>query len=278
MQYTPIIPTARRGSTAGHSTRSPLRWPGGKSKIAKTLIKFLPTLPSTLFSPFIGGASVELLAASLGWRVTGTDASPDVVAFWRVLLKTPEALADAVELHHPISRAEFYELQQSKPKDDFDRAVALFVVNRSSFGGSTYSGGYCLGRFTQSSIDRLRNFHAPNLHVEPPQDFRESIPQHDSSYLYIDAPYPGVNGYLYGRGGALHRAFDLRAHEDLRELLKGREGVMLSYPDLPEVRHWYRNWTIVTIQFNWGIGTQKLGNELLILSPDLAALVQNSTE
>ena len=274
---TPIIPTARCESTAGHSTRSPLRYPGGKSRIAKTLIKFLPVQPAQLFSPFLGGASFELLAAAMGWKVTGTDASPDVCAFWRVLLKAPEALADAVQQHYPPSREDFCALQHQRFVTDFDRAVALFVVNRSSFGGSSYSGGYCLGRFTQSSIDRLRTFTAPNLHVKSAQDFRVSIPQHPNDYLYLDPPYPGVNGHLYGRGGDLHRVFDLRAHEDLRDLLKGREGVLLSYPDLPEVRHWYRNWTFVTIQFNWGIGLQKLGDEVLILSPDLAALVQNST-
>ena len=231
-------------------------------------------LPSTLFSPFLGGASTELLASAMGWRVTGTDASPDVVAFWRVLLSDPSALADAVEQHHPFSRNQFYALQRVEPKNTFERAVRFFVCNRASFGGTTFSGGYCEGRFTQTAIDRLRHFHAPNLTVKEHQDFRESIPRHLGDYLFCDPPYPTACNNLYGRSGGLHRHFDHRA---LRELLHGREGWMLCYPDTAQIRQWYSFATIIPLSWSWGIGRQKLGNELLILSPDLGALVQNST-
>ena len=271
-----ILQTPRCQSTAGQpsSTRSPLRYVGGKSKIAKVLASYLPTIPSTLFSPFLGGASVELLAAALGWRVAGTDASSDVVAFWRVLLSEPAALADAVEQHYPPARDDFDALQHQKFTNDFDRAVGLFVCNRSSFGGATYSGGFCEGRFTRNSIDRLRTFSAPNLTVKSHQDFRVSIPRHAGSVLFLDPPYPTTACNLYGRNGDLHRHFD---HQALRELLHGREGWMLCYPDTAQIRQWYRHATIIPLSWAWGIGVVKCGREVLILSADLAALVQNST-
>ncbi len=272
MQAPTILQTPRCQSTTGKPSKSPLRWPGGKSRIAKTLIKFLPTLPSTLFSPFLGGASTELLAAAIGWQVTATDASQDLCAFWKVLLKNPQALADPVELHHPISRNQFYELQQSKPKTDLERAATLFICNRASFGGTTFSGGYYPGRFTQTAIDRLRNFTAPNLTVKSAQDFRVSIPQHDSSILFCDPPYPSACN-LYGRNGGLHRDFD---HQSLHDLLHGREGWMLCYPDTVQVRRWYSFATVIPLSWAWGIGRRKVGNELLILSADLAALASGN--
>ena len=49
-------------------------------------------------------------------------------------------------------------------QDSFQSAVMFYVLNRTSFSGSTLSGGMASGgeddnpRFTESSIQRLRDF------------------------------------------------------------------------------------------------------------------------
>jgi DNA adenine methylase len=54
----------------------------------------------------------------------------------------------------------FEEFSSQEGGDEFERAVRFFVLNRISFSGTTYSGGYSQQafekRFTDSSIERLR--------------------------------------------------------------------------------------------------------------------------
>src|SRR6185437_11968954 len=101
-----------------------------------------------------------------------------------------------------------------------ERATLFYVLNRTSFSGSTLSGGMASGgphdnpRFTKSSVDRIREFRIRNLTVNM-RDFKESISKHKGTLLYLDPPYL-IENKLYGRKGDLHRDFD---HEGLARLL-----------------------------------------------------------
>ncbi|MBT7252518.1 MAG: DNA adenine methylase, partial [Candidatus Nitrosopelagicus sp.] len=52
--------------------KSPLRYPGGKSRAVKEIWKYIePLEPKTLCSPFFGGGSLEIFCAQQGIKVTG---------------------------------------------------------------------------------------------------------------------------------------------------------------------------------------------------------------
>ena len=53
--------------------KSPLRYPGGKTRAIKTLFKHIPYNLKEMCSPFIGGGSFELACTGLGVRVHGFD-------------------------------------------------------------------------------------------------------------------------------------------------------------------------------------------------------------
>nr|AIF20838.1 D12 class N6 adenine-specific DNA methyltransferase (dam) [uncultured marine thaumarchaeote KM3_95_D02] len=82
-------------------TRSPLRYPGGKSRAVSQIVDkyIIPNIPKNkkVCSPFFGGGSIEIALAKLGYRVYGYDAFPPLVDFWQVLLKNPNKLANATE-------------------------------------------------------------------------------------------------------------------------------------------------------------------------------------
>ena len=52
-------------------TKSPLRYPGGKSRAVKQVLALLPSGLDLLCSPFLGGASIELACAGRGIAVRG---------------------------------------------------------------------------------------------------------------------------------------------------------------------------------------------------------------
>lgn len=250
--------------------RSPLRYPGGKSKAVKDIFSYIPQNTHRLCSPFIGGASLELACASLGIEVYGYDIFPPLVDFWHTILENPLELAESAEKHLPLSKATFYTLQKSYThiEDKTERAVIFYVLNRSSFSGTTLSGGMSPGhkRFNAAAIKRVKNFKASNIRIET-KDFRESIALHKNDFLYLDPPY--ANGQaLYGARGDTHKDFD---HEALFEILTHRENWILSYNDCAFVRKLYTDFQCIPLTWNYGMNNSKKSNEILIVSKDLSA-------
>ena len=67
---------------------------------------------------------------------------------------------------------------------------------------------------------------------------------------------------LYGMDGSLHRGFD---HEGLRDLLKSRDGWLLSYNDCWEVKKLYDGCWIETREWRHSVNSgAKMGRELVI--------------
>jgi DNA adenine methylase len=248
---------------------SPLRYPGGKNRAIKSIYFCIPEDETELCSPFLGGGSIEL-ACTTRMKVHGADIFEPLINFWKVLLEKREELVERVKSYHPLSRTKFYNLQKRyiNLENQIDRAAAFFVLNRSSFSGTTLSGGMSPGhpRFTESAIDRLKNFEVTNFQVEC-ADYRDVIPKHEKSFLYLDPPY--MNGQaLYGLKGDTHKGFD---HAALAELLNKRERWVMSYNDCEEIRKLYKGNPILSLEWIYGMSKDKQSREILVLSPDLAA-------
>lgn len=142
------------------TVKSPLRYPGGKSRAVKTIREYIPTETKKLCAPFLGGASVELACAADGIKVYGADAFEPVVNFWKHAKKHPVLLSERVRKYYPLTKPKFYSLQKGFDdlKDDLEKAVVFYVLNRSSFSGTTFSGGIDRGsgdlRMAERSGDR----------------------------------------------------------------------------------------------------------------------------
>lgn len=248
--------------------KSPLRYPGGKNKAVKSIVPCIPMTETKLCSPFFGGGSIEL-ACSTRMEVFGSDIFPPLVDFWQVILQDPETLAKNVQRYYPLSREMFYNLQKRylSLESQIERAAAFFVLNRSSFSGTTLSGGMSPGhpRFNETAIERLRSFKASNIQVEC-TDFRVMIPKHPDAFLYLDPPY--MNGQaLYGHKGDTHKDFD---HKVLADMLSKRNKWILSYNDCEQIRNLYPNNQKLSLEWMYGMSKDKKSNEILVLSEDLA--------
>ena len=244
---------------------SPLRYPGGKSRAVGVLKNYIPPNTKTLVSPFLGGGSFELSCAADGLKVYGADAFMPLINFWQHAKDTPDSLAEKVKSYYPIEKEQFYVLQKKimGMPNDLGQAAIFFVLNRCSFSGTTLSGGMSPGhpRFTESAIDRLRNFTAPNLYVEY-ADFQNTINKYPEDLLYLDPPYL-VSSNLYGKKGNMHNQFD---HAGLADLLRNRSGWILSYNDHPDIRKMYEGFDICIPEWVYGMSKNKNSNELLILN------------
>lgn len=250
------------------TSRSPLRYPGGKSRGITSIRGFFPKNLTALLSPFVGGGSIELSCAAEGISVYAYDVFNPLVEFWQSLIHQSAELANEVETYFPLSKERFYALQQAQTQfvTPLQRAAVFYVLNRSSFSGATLSGGMSPDhpRFTHSSIERIRHFFNPYIQVAK-ADFTDSLAQHPDMFAYLDPPYL-IKSKLYGRKGDTHKDFD---HEGLCEILKNRKNWVLSYNDCTEIRTLYQSFQIWKPDWKYGMSGNKQSKEVLIVSEDL---------
>jgi DNA adenine methylase len=239
--------------------KSPLRYPGGKQKLAKEIIKYIPE-NTTVLDPFFGGGSVPLLCLSRGQKVLGSDGFEPLVNFWAICKIDQERLLDELNFIRKGSTDEdvkanfgFYrtQSQQTQNHNAVVSAASFFVVNRCSFSGATLSGGFslkaCSDRFTNSSIKRIESLDLTNLKFcENPLDYSDAL---DSltphPFLYLDPPYYAIKG-LYGNKGDM--SFGESDHLDLANLLHSIPNKFaLSYNDCIEIRELYKGFKFIEL-------------------------------
>ena len=61
--------------------KSPLRYPGGKTRAASNILQYIPKNTKTICSPFLGGGSLELMCANNGMMVKAYDGFEPLVVF-----------------------------------------------------------------------------------------------------------------------------------------------------------------------------------------------------
>ncbi|MCP1147926.1 DNA adenine methylase [Bacillus sp. 1735sda2] len=230
-------------------TRSPLIWFGGKAKYAELIINKMPG-HKVYVEPF-GGAAHVIAHKPKGGHEVYNDIDGNVVNFLMQVRKNPKAMQSACE-SIPYSR-QLYEQWKAEdyPKDDFERAVRWFYMNRSGISKgnaenvpqtgwrhSTQSGQNPANGYL-SACEAIANFakRMQGVMIEK-KDFREIIEKYDSkeTLFYIDPPYVGREKFYAG-------GFTEKDHRDLANLLKKASGkVILSYYQDPLIEELYSDW------------------------------------
>ena len=209
------------------SLKTPLRYPGGKSRACTKLDQFLPDLREydEYREPFLGGGSVAIHITKKypHLKVWVNDLYEPLVNFWQVLQKDGVTMRNKLlELKtrcpDPASaRVLFQESKQYLDNDNTDslwRAVSFYIVNKCSFSGLTESSSFSKqasdNNFSFRGIEKLPEYskiiakwHITNLTYE--ELFDESSERH--AFVYLDPPYD-IKDNLYGKKGAMHKGFD----------------------------------------------------------------------
>ena len=249
--------------------QSPLRYTGGKTRAIKVLKNFLPSNTKSIISPFIGGGSFELSCAESGIKIFGYDTFLPLVDFWFYLIHDPKLLADKIQQYFNIDKAELRTWGKKlwSEQDPLMRATMFFILNRTTYGGTTVNGGLYTDiyqRFTPSIIKRVIESKIKNLEVGF-LDFRQSLLLHDE-LAYLDPPYVGQDR-LYAYSKISNQEFP---HKKLSDILRKRSNWILSYNDHPLIRELYSEFQILTPSWKYGISNEsKYSKEVLIISPEI---------
>ena len=269
--------------------KSPLRYPGGKSRALK---KILPLIPPTIVDfrePFVGGGSVFFAIRGIFQSNIKSywvnDLNYDLYCFWKQVRDNVPSLVDELTKTHRITtdgRTLFENLAKEKDLlnrdqdmlSEFERAVRFFVLNRITFSGIVDSGGYSQAayekRFTRSSIERVEIISPYLSGVKiTNEDYTEALfYDGDDVFIFLDPPYwKATESKLYGTRGTLHTSFD---HELFAENMKKCDHKwLITYDDSPMIRDLFdfadvSEWTLQYGMNNYLKETAAKGNELFI--------------
>jgi len=259
-------------------TASALRFPGSKGRLLGQINDLAPRAFNEFREPFVGGGSVYLWFKQTRPEVKSfwiNDLFEPVSNFWAMLSQDSQEVTDQVYKFlagEPQGQKLFVKLKaEYSTYDPVDRAAAWFIINRISFSGLGFSGGYSRaafeGRCNPSHISKLVKVGAAlgektqitNL------DYKEVMEaEGEDVFLFLDPPYSLESSNLYGMSGSMHLLFD---HASFASVCKNsKHRWLVTYNDSQEIRELFSPWaTINEIPVKYSINsTQKLKTELFI--------------
>lgn len=286
---------------------SPLRYPGGKTKLAGFLEKAIEaSFPKentvTLVEPFAGGAgaSLKLLFSGKVGKIVINDLDRSIFAFWKVAVNDTDFLINKIK-NTEISISEWRKqkaIYSSEAPSQKKLAFATLFLNRTNrsgildggpIGGLDQSGKWGVtARFTKSTIiERLQKI----------KEFRKKIIVHnldgitlleklgrqksrDKYFIFLDPPY-------YDKGQSLYlNHYTNKNHQRLLKLLQTSPlKWVMTYDDVSYIQDLYSDFTKKQFEISHSAFRAKKGKEVLIFSnktkhlsrQDVFSLVQRST-
>ena len=210
--------------------KTPLRYPGGKSKAIKTLSPWFPQIVSEYREPFIGGGSIaiDFTKTNPDVPVWVNDLYVPLYNFWIQLRDRGKELSERVreEKQKTLDEGEIGKVTEKAKElfdtykeeidtyDDFEKAVAFFIMNKCSYSGltenSTFSPTASNSNFSLVGADKLaqfskliENWKITNI------DYAEVMRAQGSSdtFIFLDPPYD-IKDFLYGKNREMHKSFD----------------------------------------------------------------------
>ncbi len=261
--------------------KSPLRYPGGKSRALMQIEAQIIQDFQEFREPFVGGGSVFIYFRQKYPEVKFwiNDLNPDVFLFWKISQSHIHELVDQVKkikAQWSNGRDLFKELTTCNVAtlSELERAVRFFVLNRITFSGTIEAGGYSEGafqkRFTDSSIDRLAklNLVLPGIKITN-LDFNDVIKEPgENPFIFLDPPYySATKSKLYGNKGSFHTSFD---HQRFAISIQNcPHDWLITYDDCEKIRELFKQSFIEEWQLQYGMNNYKQniavkGRELFI--------------
>ena len=245
------------------SLKTPLRYPGGKSRAVTKMDQYFPDLRNYVEfrEPFLGGGSVALYVTKKypHLKITVNDLYEPLMNFWVQLQTFGDELTDKIRQYksthpEPDSARELFNNSKGvindKSLDDIERAAAFYIVNKCSFSGLTESSSFSAqasnNNFSMRGIEKLPEHSdlISNWHINQySYEYLMENDIHDSLFIYLDPPYD-IKDNLYGRKGSMHKGFN---HDQFASDCDKHSNIhmMVSYNSDQLVKDRFKNWQAV---------------------------------
>jgi site-specific DNA-adenine methylase len=287
------------------SLKTPLRWPGGKSRACVKMDPYFPDLRNydEFREPFLGGGSVAIHITKKypDLKIWVNDLYPPLVIFWQQLQMFGEELKEHL-LHFksvcpdPESARGLFDISKQILNDpntgDFERAVRFYIVNKCSFSGlteiSSFSAQASNSNFSVRGIEKLPEY-SKLIEKWCITNYSYDYLMSDgnkSAFMYLDPPYD-IKDNLYGNKGSMHKGFD---HDKFAaDCDSCSMDQLISYNSDQLVKDRFKNWNAAEFDLTYTMRSvgeymreQKQRKELLLFNYGIEGLVKfdqsNETE
>lgn len=263
---------------------SPLRYPGGKSKIApmvKLLIEKTGMRKITYVEPFAGGAgvSLELLFSGAVDHIVINDYDKAIYSVWRAIIENTNEFINLIDSTE-ISIAEW-----NRQKDIYSNqahrysvelAFATFFLNRTNrsgilaagpIGGYKQNGNYLIdARYNKKElISRIlkiakRRDDITVYNKDVRSFMKNYLHRYSNAFVYLDPPY-------YKKGQELYKNFFVyNDHKEIADLLKKENSIwMVTYDAEPEIASLYSGFSTKFFDLSYSVAEKKKAAEIMIL-------------
>ena len=265
---------------------SPLRYPGGKSKIApfvSLLIEKSNLGECTYVEPFAGGAGVAL---SLLFEGTVTDIvindyDKAIYSMWKAIITETDAFINLV-CNTPLTIDEWKKQKNIYTNENKKYSLALgfatFYLNRTNrsgilaagpIGGYNQTGNYLIdARYNREAlVDRIEKIAAHKAHIHLYNKDIESfiknyLPKYQKkAFVYFDPPY-------YNKGKELYKNFFVHDdHKRISKLIKELNCFwMVTYDDVDEICELYKDYECKQFDLTYSVANSGKKSEIMFLS------------
>lgn len=266
---------------------SPLRYPGGKGKLApfmKVLIEKTGHKGGTYIEPFAGGAGIalDLLENDIVSQIVINDLDKGIYSFWRAILSETDRFVEAVH-EVPLSVEEWKKqreiLLRADNKYSFELGFSTFYLNRTNRSGIINGG--MIGGLEQNGVWKLdARFNKDNLinrilkiakkkecihlyNKDVASLIKNYLPKYEKdAFVYFDPPY-------FKKGKQLYlNFFNEQDHVRIEKMI--RESVncdwVITYDDVPEIANIYVNHELRRFDLNYSVAQKRKASEIIIFS------------
>ena len=278
------------------SLKTPLRYPGGKSRACIKMDPYFPDLRNydEFREPFLGGGSVAIYITKKypSLNIWVNDLYEPLVNFWQQLQMFGEemknVLVDLKTTHNtPELARNLFTSSKGHINDEMypnlGRAVAFYIVNKCSFSGLTESSSF--SEQASNSNFSLRGIYKLPEYSELIANWRITNYSYDylmdgnmGAFMYLDPPYD-IKDNLYGCKGSMHKRFD---HDKFAaDCDNNNMDQLISYNSDQLVKDRFKNWNAAEFDLTYTMRSvgeymrdQKQRKELLLFNYGIEGLVE----
>lgn len=272
---------------------SPLRYPGGKTKVYNRVVELLKKnnrLNTTYIEPFAGGCGLGLLL--LKNKIVDclilNDIDKSIYSFWKAVLKYNDELCELIK-DSEISleeRKKQKKIQDNKNKTDLRRkkdvlslGFSTFFLNRVNrsgiikagvIGGKEQSGDYKMDcRFNKKQlikqIEEIKSYKEKIIFFNLDAiKFIKKVKGIENSFIFFDPPY-------YEKGKELYINF--YEHEDHKKLANNifdlKNDWIVTYDNVIPIREMYSDYQQDEFEISYTLQEKKRAKEIMIFSNNL---------
>lgn len=278
-----------RFNAATRRFHSPLRYPGGKGKVAnfiKLLILENDLLGGEYVEPYAGGAGVALGLLFEGYvdQIHINDLDPAVHAFWKAAIDHTDDLCRLVR--DTSVTVEEWQRQRDVQADDeaggVELAFSTLFMNRTNRSGIIRGGGIIGGRQQNGPFKIDARYDVEDLvrRIEKVGRFRSRITLTNEDALDLLRPWclPGApDGLIYldppyvRKGGGLYRnAYEVQDHIDVASLVDTlRVPWIVSYDAHASILDLYSSKPSLRYSLSYSAGPRGQGSEVMFFREGL---------